>query len=44
LHRVAELAEPLRYERAGATLLEAELGVLMKISAGRDEGAAVHGW
>ena len=40
---VSELLQPLRDERAGASLLEAELGVLMQVAPGGDERGAVDG-
>src|SRR3989441_215748 len=40
-HAVSELLQPLRDERAGASLLEAELGVLMQVAPGGDERGAV---
>ena len=42
-HVVAERAQPLRHERSGAGLFEPELGVLVQIAAGGDEGGAVDG-
>src|SRR5205814_2092860 len=38
---VAQGLEPLRHERAGAPLLEAELGVLVEVTARRDQLGAV---
>src|SRR2546430_16242409 len=43
LHRVAEPFEALGDERAGAALLEPQLGVLVQVAARRDELSAVDG-
>src|SRR5690242_2261569 len=42
-HRIAELPQPVRHERTGAVLLEAQFRMLVQVAPGGDESSAVNG-